>query len=96
MFYRIFFVAIAYFFMAMGLLGAYLIGAELYQQHIDPLWTYPFHEMMDREGILLPLLYIIVGVCVFLLYRAHWQDEGNKRIDAAVQRRIEDIRKREF
>ncbi len=64
---RLFFYLMAAVFMMMGLFGVYLIMAWGIT-FIDPLWQYPGRAVIDRNGVIYPLLLVFVGIVAYLFY----------------------------
>jgi hypothetical protein len=71
---RIFWHLTAWAFMGLGALGAYLLGMLAFTTFIYER-IYPLQWVNDRNGVVYPIMLIIVGAVAFLLYREYLRQE---------------------
>lgn len=93
-FTRIFFTATAFAFMAIGLMGVYLLVMLVYTS-FDPM-IYPFQEVNDRQGFIYPIICIIMGGLAFTFYRGFRKMERDERAGLKADRNIISVARDNF
>jgi len=84
---RLVWTLMAYAFMAIGLMGTYLFSMLVYTSFVEKI-AYPFEHINHRNGILYPVICMIVGAIAFLLYRAFLKMEREERAGLRASNRI--------
>jgi hypothetical protein len=69
---------LVYALMAIGLLGVYLFSMLVYTSFIGEI-VYPLQHVNDRNGILYPLVCMIIGGAAFFFYREFLKMEREER-----------------
>ena len=78
---------LAYALMAIGLLGVYLFSMLVYTSFIDEI-VYPLQHVNDRNGILYPLVCMIIGGAAFFFYREFLKMEREERAGLKASNRL--------
>ena len=75
-------------YMMVGLTGFYMFIMWSYSW-IDPLIQYPLRHAVDRNGVILSIIMMIIGVAAYLLYLSflrHARGTVNKENPSSIDR----------